>query len=81
MAALNKLEVRGFTKWGLTEGRGSIDGEPHYGSHAWPSMNSSMMIITEDNKATELMNELRKIDKSAPQQGLRAFIWSIEESL
>ena len=37
--------VRGFTRWGLTEGRGSIDGEPHYGTHAWPSMNTSILAI------------------------------------
>ena len=27
---LDRLEVRGFTKWELTVGRGSVDGEPHY---------------------------------------------------
>ena len=37
--------VRGFTRWALTEGRGSFDGEPHYGTHAGPSMNSSMLMI------------------------------------
>lgn len=36
-AILDELRhPRGFTKWALTEGRGSIDGEPHYGTHAWP---------------------------------------------
>ena len=38
---LDDLGVRGFTKWELTMGRGSFDGEPHYGTHAWPSMHSS----------------------------------------
>ncbi|WP_418916993.1 PG0541 family transporter-associated protein, partial [Alistipes communis] len=33
---LDDLGVRGFTKWELTMGRGSFDGEPHYGTHAWP---------------------------------------------
>ena len=32
---LDDLGVRGFTKWELTMGRGSFDGEPHYGTHAW----------------------------------------------
>ena len=34
-AILDKQGIRGFTKWALTEGRGSVDGEPHYGTHAW----------------------------------------------
>ena len=29
---LDDLGVRGFTKWELTMGRGSFDGEPHYGT-------------------------------------------------
>ena len=28
--------VRGFTRWALTEGRGTYDGEPHYGTDACP---------------------------------------------
>ena len=35
-AILDEQGIRGFTRWALTEGRGSVDGEPHYGTHAWP---------------------------------------------
>ena len=40
---LDEQGIRGFTRWALTEGRGSFDGEPHYGTHAWPSMNTSLL--------------------------------------
>ena len=43
MAILDRNGARGFTKWELTHGRGSVDGEPHYASHAWPAMNSSIL--------------------------------------
>ena len=43
-AIFDEQGIRGFTKWALTEGRGSVDGEPHYGTHAWPSMNASIQI-------------------------------------
>ena len=33
-AILDEQGIRGFTRWALTEGRGSVDGEPHYGTHA-----------------------------------------------
>ena len=33
-AILDEQGIRGFTKWALTQGRGSVDGEPHYGTHA-----------------------------------------------
>ncbi|MDR2126990.1 MAG: hypothetical protein LBP63_09195 [Prevotellaceae bacterium] len=72
-------DVRGFTKWELTEGRGTDDGEPHYGNHAWPSMNSSMLIIVEDEKTEKIMTDLRQLDAAAKMQGLRAFVWNIEQ--
>ena len=36
---LDHHNCRGFSYWENIQGRGSVKGEPHYGSHAWPSMN------------------------------------------
>ena len=55
MAMLDDNGVRGFTKWGLTEGRGSRDGEPHYGTHAWPAMNASILAVVEDAKVAPML--------------------------
>lgn len=74
---LDNNGVRGFTRWALTEGRGTNNGEPHYGTHAWPSMNSSILAIVEDEKISVLLNELREIDALTEQQGSRAFVWDI----
>ena len=38
---LDKLSCRGFSYFEQMRGRGSKTGEPHYGSHAWPSMCSA----------------------------------------
>ena len=76
---LDDLGVRGFTKWELTMGRGSFDGEPHYGTHAWPSMNSSMLMIVEDEKVAPLLDAFRKLDSQTKMQGSRAFVWNIEQ--
>ena len=54
MAILDDQEVRGFTLFPLTHGRGSFSGEPHMGSHAWPSMNSSVLAMVEDGKVYAL---------------------------
>lgn len=81
MEVLDRQNARGFSKWELTLGRGSIDGEPHYATHAWPSMNSSILTIVPANKVAAIMEALRKVDESAPQHGLRAFAWCITDSL
>ena len=73
--------VRGFTRWALTEGRGSHTGEPHYGTHAWPSMNTSVLAIVEDEKIEPLLAAVREIDSTTEQQGSRAFVWNIEQMM
>ena len=78
---LDENGVRGFTRWALTEGRGTHDGEPHYGTHAWPSMNSSVLAIVEDEKIPVLLEALRDIDSTTSQQGSRAFVWDITQCM
>ena len=73
--------VRGFTRWALTEGRGTYDGEPHYGTHAWPSMNTSILAIVEDEKIPVLLEAVREIDFTTHQQGSRAFVWDITQCM
>ena len=78
---LNKLSIRGFTRWDEVQGRGGEHGEPHYGSHAWPSKNGAMLAIMDDQKAETLLEALRKVNELADQQGLNAFVWNVEDKL
>ena len=81
MGALDRHHARGFTKWDLTLGRGSVVGEPHYATHAWPSMNSSILTVVNDEKVRPILDALKQIDESAPQHGLRAFTWEITDHI
>ena len=76
---LDRYHITGFTRWNNATGRGTNDGEPHYGSHAWPGMNTAVLAIVEDDKVAPLLNALRKLDLTAEQQGLRAFTWSVDD--
>lgn len=77
---LDDQGVRGFTKWELTQGRGSFDGEPHYGTHAWPSMNSSILAIVENERVAPLLEAFRQMDAATRMQGSRAFVWNVEQT-
>ena len=72
---------RGFTAWEQVQGRGSVSGEPHYGSHAWPSMASAVISIVEDHRVDPVLARLREIDLDRPKLGLRAFVWAIEQAI
>ena len=75
---LQKMDIRGFTRWEEVHGRGSDKGEPHYGNHAWPSKNGSVLTVTDDLKAEALVGALKQLNRQAEQQGLRAFVWEAE---
>ena len=78
---LDKLSCRGFTAFGNVQGRGSVKGEPHYGSHAWPSLAQAMFTFVEDEKAPTLLERLKALDESKPRLGLRAFQWQITATI
>lgn len=78
---LEKNSCRGFTSFGETQGRGSIKGEPHYGSHAWPSLGGAILTIVEDNRLETVLEKLKALDKSKPLLGLRAFVWQITQTI
>ncbi len=78
---LNRTSCRGFTAFGEVQGRGSKDGEPHYGTHAWPSLASAIITMVEDDRLDLLMERLHELDLSKPMLGLRAFSWTVEKSV
>ncbi|MBP9998486.1 MAG: hypothetical protein KBS67_04505 [Bacteroidales bacterium] len=69
---------RGFTRWDETSGRGSVDGEPHLGNHAWPTQNHAILTMVEDDKVAGILADLKKADEQSKDLGLRAFVWNIE---
>ena len=81
LALMKDMGLRGFTGWEELIGCGSKTGEPHLGDHAWPTMNSALISVMEDDKAAEFLTRLRKLDEENPLQGIRAFAWKVEEMI
>lgn len=78
---LDELSIRGYTFWENVQGRGTQKGEPHYGNHAWPTMNSAILTVVEDEKASRLLEILHKLDAETEAQGLHAYVWNIEKAI
>ena len=75
------FEARGYTAWEQVTGRGSVDGEPHYGSHAWPSMAGAIITVVEDHRVPIVLAKLKAFNEERPKLGLRAFVWNVEEQI
>lgn len=78
---LTRSNCRGFTSFGTVQGRGSNEGEPHYGTHAWPSLATATLTIVDDSKVDNVLEKLRELDSEKPRLGLRAFVWDVEKSI
>lgn len=76
---LEKHGQRGFTQWQDIGGRGSKDGIPHLGNHAWPAMNNAILVIVEDALVPQILSDVKAMDEASKDLGLRAFTWNIEE--
>ena len=81
LTILERSSARGFTSWQDIQGRGSKKGEPHYGSHAWPSTNASIMSVVEDEKVETILAKLRALDQAKEALGLRAFVLPVEQMI
>lgn len=78
---LEECGERGFTSWNETGGRGSVTGEPHYGNHAWPTMNHAVFAVVKDENVPEILRRLREKDASSPDLGLRAWVLPVEDQI
>lgn len=77
----DKLSIRGYTQWTDIKGRGTVEGEPHEGTHTWPELNNAHLIVIEDERISVLLEKLQSLNKEVEKQGLRAFVWNIESAI
>ena len=78
---LERFGQRGYTKWEDVGGRGSYDGQPHLGSHAWPTQNHALLSVVPDDKVSDILQALRETDANSPLLGLRAYVLPVEQML
>lgn len=78
---LKHHSISGYTLWSSVQGKGSNGGNPHLGSHAWPTLNSAIMTIIPSDRVKLLLNDLKELDNATPEQGLRAFVLPIEDTI
>ncbi|GHT73143.1 hypothetical protein AGMMS50262_03750 [Bacteroidia bacterium] len=76
---LDRMSIRGFTMWDEVQGRGSEKGDPHYGDHAWPTMNSAILTVVPDEKVETLLQRVHELDKGFELQGIHACVWNVEK--
>ncbi len=75
---LDRLEIRGYSQWPEVTGRGSVNGDPHLGTHTWPELNSATLTVVEDDQVDRVLEGVKKLDALNEDIGVRAFVWHVE---
>ena len=76
---LDELGVRGVTCFENVQGRGTVNGDPRRGTHAWPEMNSAMLCVVDESKVEPLLEGVQKLDLRNKEVGVKAFVWTIDQ--
>lgn len=75
---LDKVEAEGYTKWTKVLGKGKTSG-PHLYSHIWPKANNALFTVLPEEVATNIFERIRKTKSEIGREGLKAFMWTIED--
>jgi len=78
MEVLEKLGLKSYTRWEEVTGVGTQSG-PHLNTHIWPAKNSALAVVAENEKANALMKKIRQLRQTEAKEGIKAFMWLIEE--
>lgn len=72
-----KKNADGYTKFLGVQGEGH--GEPHLGSHIWPSINNCMMVAIENNREKNIIEATKKLEEQFPGIGIKVFTTSLRK--
>jgi hypothetical protein len=77
--ALVVVGIECYTKFPNILGKGQLS-EPHLNTDVWPVINCGTMVVTDQAKAKELMDKVRQMRTELGKEGLKAFMWEIEDT-
>jgi len=76
--AVESAGITCYTKFTNTLGKGELS-EPHLNTDVWPGINYGTLVVTGEAKAKALMDGVRKLREKLASEGVKAFMWEIDE--
>lgn len=75
---LESVGVDCYTKFTDTLGKGRLS-EPHLNIDVWPGVNYGTFVVTDEANAKKIMENVRQMRKKLGSEGVKAFMWEIED--
>ena len=78
MEVLKNCNLENFTKICAVFGKGSSSGA-HFGNDIWPGRNNILFIASDEERCRKLIFCIKELRKKLKKEGIKAFIWNLEE--
>lgn len=75
---LESADVKHYTKFTNVLGKGGLS-SPHLNTEIWPEKNYGTLAVVEENTAKIVMDKVRQARKNLGSEGIKAFMWEIED--
>jgi len=75
---MESVGIDSYTKFTNTLGKGRLS-EPHLNSDVWPGINYGTFVVTDENKADKIMANVRRLREKLGSEGIKAFVWTIDD--
>ena len=76
--SLAEADIDSYTKFPNILGKGQLS-RPHLDSDVWPETNCATLAVTDPDKAEKLMKIIGQMRTKLGAEGIKAFLWSIEQ--
>lgn len=67
-----------YTKFTNVLGKGRLS-DPHLDTDVWPGVNYGTFVVTDQPEAKQIMEKVRRLREKLGSEGVKAFMWEIED--
>lgn len=78
MEVLENCRLKNYTKIKGAFGKGAASGT-HSGDDIWPGRNNILYAACQDNETKQLISCVKELRKKFGKEGVKAFVWSLDE--
>ena len=75
---LESIGINSYTKFPGILGKGQLS-EPHLNTDVWPGTNCGTFVVTERDKAEQIISKVHNMRRQLGSEGIKAFMWEIDE--
>ena len=78
METLRNCRLKNYTRIDKVAGMGASSGA-HMGNDIWPGLNNILLLAVRDQDAAQLLKCVGALRGSLGREGIKAFVWNLEE--